>query len=120
MPQRSRRLVPTVIALLCADRPESGLPFWLGADRRLSRFLHWALDLREPGQQRALLDMLGALAKRMKYQLESTKVSSVSVSRRAGFPQLGQSTFRKASHLFSGLPEPSGIRSSGSTTGRSS
>lgn len=51
-----------LIALLCADRPESGLPFWLGADRRLSRFLHWALDLREPGQQRALLDMLAALA----------------------------------------------------------
>ncbi len=55
----------------------------------------------------------------MKYHDESTKVSIVSVSRRAGLPQVGQATFRKASHLFSGLPEPSGIRSSGSTTGRS-
>ena len=32
----------------------------------------------------------GWLAKRMKYQLESTKVSSVSVSRVAAPPQLGQ------------------------------
>ena len=47
------------------------------------------------------------------------KVSIVSVSRRAGLPQHGQSTFRKASDLFSGLPLPSGTRSSGSTTGRS-
>jgi hypothetical protein len=43
----------------------------------------------------------------------------VSVSRRAGLPQLGQSTFRKAACLFSGLPLPSGTQSSGSTTGRS-
>jgi hypothetical protein len=55
----------------------------------------------------------------MKYQDESTKVSMVSVSRRAGLPQQGQSTFRKASHLASGLPLPSGTRSCGSTTGRS-
>ena len=43
----------------------------------------------------------------------------VSVSRRAGLPQLGQAQDRKASFLASGLPLPSGIRSSGSTTGRS-
>ena len=55
----------------------------------------------------------------MKYHDESTKVSIVSVSRRAARPQLGQATFRKDSHLFSGLPLPSGTRSSGSTTGRS-
>ena len=55
----------------------------------------------------------------MKYQALSTKVSIVSVSRRAGWPQVGQATFRKAACLASGLPEPSGIRSSGSTTGRS-
>ena len=55
----------------------------------------------------------------MKYHALSTKVSIVSVSRRAGLPHDGQSTFRKAARLFSGLPEPSGIRSSGSTTGRS-
>ena len=51
-----------LVALLCRDRPEAGAPFWLGADRRLSRFLHWALDVREPGQQRALLELLAALA----------------------------------------------------------
>ena len=55
----------------------------------------------------------------MKYHDESTKVSIVSVSRRAGWPHFGQATFRKDSHLLSGLPLPSGIRSSGSTTGRS-
>ena len=55
----------------------------------------------------------------MKYHDESMKVSIVSVSRRAGLPQQGQGTFRKASHLASGLPLPSGTRSCGSTTGRS-
>ena len=51
-----------LIALICTGRPDSGLVFWLGADRRPSRFLLWALDVREHGQQRALLRMLGALA----------------------------------------------------------
>ena len=46
-------------------------------------------------------------------------MSIVSVSRRAGPPQRGQVHFRKGSYLFSGLPLPSGIRPSGSTTGRS-
>lgn len=50
------------IALLCRHRPESGLPFWLGADRRISRFLLWAIDTRETGQQRALFAMLAALS----------------------------------------------------------
>ncbi len=55
----------------------------------------------------------------MKYQLLSTKVSIVSVSRRAGWPHFGHATSTKASQRASGLPLPSGIRSSGSTTGRS-
>ena len=55
----------------------------------------------------------------MKYQDESTKVSIVSVSRRAGLPHTGQLQARKSSRLFSGLPLPSGTQSSGSTTGRS-
>jgi len=56
----------------------------------------------------------------MKYQDESTKVSMVSVSRRAAAPQIGQVTPAwKPSCLTSGLPEPSGTQSSGSTTGRS-
>ena len=44
----------------------------------------------------------------------------VSVSRRALAPHRGQSTARKASSLSSGLPLPSGTRSTGSTTGNCS
>ncbi|WFD24036.1 hypothetical protein MEQU1_002733 [Malassezia equina] len=51
-----------VMALLCRGRPEAGLPFWQGQERGLSRFLLWAVDTREIGQQRALFDMLAALA----------------------------------------------------------
>src|SRR4029079_4489052 len=58
-------------------------------------------------------------AKRMKYQDESTKVSMVSVSRRASPLHFGHFTFRNEGVLLSGLPEPSGTRPSGSTTGRS-
>ena len=36
----------------------------------------------------------------MKYQALSTKVSIVSVSRRAGLPHFGQATFRNAARLF--------------------
>ena len=56
---------------------------------------------------------------RMKYQDESTKVSIVSVSRRAGLPHFGHFTFKKSACLFKGLPLPSGTQSSGSTTGKS-
>jgi hypothetical protein len=59
------------------------------------------------------------LAKRKKYQDESTKVSIVSVSRRAGRSQRGQRHSTNDLSLASGLPLPSGTRSSGSTTGRS-
>ena len=55
----------------------------------------------------------------MKYQEESTKVSMVSVSRRAGLPHFGHFAFKKSVRLFSGLPLPSGTQSSGKTTGRS-
>ncbi len=55
----------------------------------------------------------------MKYQALSTKVSKVSVSRRAALPQLGHAQCRNAAFFASGLPLPSGIRSSGRTTGRS-
>jgi hypothetical protein len=46
----------------------------------------------------------GWLAKRMKYQLRSTKVSSVSVSRRAAAPQRGQSALFQLGWRSSGLP----------------
>ncbi len=51
-----------LIALLCRGRPEAGLPFWVGADNRTTRFLAWAIDVREPGHQRALLNMLAAMS----------------------------------------------------------
>ena len=52
-----------------------------------------------------------------KYQDESTKVSSVSVSRRAGPPQAGQATCFQVGWCSSGLPGLSKSTSSGSTTG---
>lgn len=51
-----------LIALLCRGRPEAGLPFWVGSDNRPTRFLAWAIDVREPGHQRALLNMLAAMS----------------------------------------------------------
>lgn len=51
-----------LVAQLCRGRPESGLPFWIAPDGRVSRFLLFAVDTREAGQQRALFSMLAALA----------------------------------------------------------
>lgn len=51
-----------LIALICRGRPEAGLPFWVGPDNRTTRFLAWAIDVREPGHQRALLNMLAAMS----------------------------------------------------------
>ena len=57
----------------------------------------------------------------MKYQDESTKVSIVSVSRRAGPPQIGHVVLTQSSAEASG-ERPCGAKSStsGSGTGRSS
>ena len=44
----------------------------------------------------------------------------VSVSRRAAPPHWGQVHLTKSARLLSGLPEPSGTTSSGSTTGNCS
>ena len=56
--------------------------------------------------------------KRRKYQLESTKVSMVSVSRSAGPPQIGQVVRRKPSLEASGdCPVGSNSTSSGASTG---
>ena len=57
--------------------------------------------------------------KRAKYQDESTNVSMVSVSRRAGLPHCGQATFFQVGWRSSGLPGRSKVTSSGSFTGRS-
>src|SRR5882762_9349619 len=57
--------------------------------------------------------------KRAKYQDESTKVSIVSVSRRAWPPHCGQTTCFQVGWRSSGLPGLSNVTSSGSRTGRS-
>ena len=59
----------------------------------------------------------GWLAKRRKYQLELTKVSSVSVSRSAAPPHCGQATCFQVGWRTSGLPGVAKSTSSGSTTG---
>lgn len=51
-----------IVALLCRARPEAGLPFWIGAEGKGTRFLNWAIEVREPGHQRALFDMLVSLS----------------------------------------------------------
>ncbi|UZJ53454.1 hypothetical protein CBS101457_002774 [Exobasidium rhododendri] len=51
-----------IVALLCRARPESGLPFWQGAEGKGTRFLNWAIEVRETGHQRALFEMLASLA----------------------------------------------------------
>src|SRR5512135_2617897 len=71
-----------------------------------------------------ILRSVGALVihgsvKRAKYQDESTKVSMVSVSRRAGPVHFGHLTFFQVAWRSSGLPGLSKVTSSGSVTGRS-
>src|SRR6478752_9061999 len=57
--------------------------------------------------------------KRAKYHDESTNVSIVSVSRRAGPEHWGHFTFFQVGWRSSGLPGLSKVTSSGSVTGRS-
>ena len=57
--------------------------------------------------------------KRAKYQLLSTKVSKVSVSRRAGAPHAGQGTCFQVGWWSRGLPGLSNVTSFGRRTGRS-
>ncbi len=59
----------------------------------------------------------GAEAKRRKYQDESTKVSSVSVSRTAAPPHDGHGTCFHVGWRSKGLPGTEKSASSGSTTG---
>ena len=76
---------------------------------------------RQPVIDRFALDRTAArgLQKRAKYHDESTKVSSVSVSRSAFLPQRGQATCFQVGWRASGLPGWSKVTSSGSVTGRS-
>src|SRR5215469_9413348 len=57
--------------------------------------------------------------KRAKYHDESTNVSMVSVSRRAGPAHFGHLTFFQVGWRSSGFPGLSNVTSSGSVTGRS-
>ena len=79
--------------------------------------MYWSTGSQYPTLSSTIARSLSAQAKRRKYQDESTKVSIVSVSRRAGCPHFGHVQRRKSSRLRSGLPLPSGTQSSGRTTG---
>lgn len=50
------------VSLLCRARPETGLAFWLGPEGKGTRFLNWAIEVREPGHQRALFEMLASIS----------------------------------------------------------
>ena len=82
--------------------------------------IYWSTGI----QVLAMAGVVGALSfhgavKRTKYQDELTKVSMVSVSRRAGPPHFGQATCFQVGWRSSGLPGLSNVTSSGSVTGRS-
>ncbi|CAD6893111.1 unnamed protein product [Tilletia controversa] len=47
-----------VIATVCRNRPDSGLRFCLTPEGRTSRFLNWALDVRDFGHEIGLFNML--------------------------------------------------------------
>ncbi|KAK0549144.1 hypothetical protein OC845_003260 [Tilletia horrida] len=47
-----------VIATVCRNRPDEGLQFCLNTEGRNSRFLNWALDMRDFGHEIGLFDML--------------------------------------------------------------
>lgn len=50
------------ISLIVLGDAHKALDYWLAKDGRRTRFLLWAVELREDGHQRALLDLLSALA----------------------------------------------------------
>src|SRR5213593_1943591 len=82
--------------------------------------MYWSTAIQYLARSSTMLFFWSGQAKRMKYQDESTKVSMVSVSRLAALPHFGHLQFTNDGVLASGLPVPSGTRSSGRTTGSSS
>lgn len=50
------------IALVVRGDESRALSFWLSPDGRKSRFITWAVELREDGHQRALIDLLSAMS----------------------------------------------------------
>src|SRR6266851_9860812 len=81
--------------------------------------MYWSTGIQYFTRSSTMLFFWSGQAWRMKYQDESTKVSMVSVSRFAGLPHFGHERLTKDGVFASGLPVPSGTRSSGSTTGSS-
>ena len=81
----------------------SGRRAGAGSHARRRRYIGRPAAISRPRRGRTAWSS-GWLAKRMKYQLESTKVSSVSVSRRAGAAAFGQSTLLQVGWRSSGLP----------------
>jgi hypothetical protein len=79
--------------------------------------MYWSTGSQYRVRASTIAWSLSGQAKRRKYQDESTKVSMVSVSRRASAPQAGHLQRQNDGSLASGLPLPSGTRCSGSTTG---
>src|SRR5207245_11141223 len=81
--------------------------------------MYWSTAIQYFARSSTILFSWSGQAKRMKYQDESTKVSMVSVSRFAALPHFGHVQLTNDGVLASGLPVPSGTRSSGRTTGSS-
>ena len=79
--------------------------------------MYWSTGIQyfNKSKSRGLLEL--GQQKRAKYQDDSKKVSKVSVSRVAGFAQIGQLTFFQLGWLTNGLPVSSNSISSGSVTG---
>ncbi|KAK0532868.1 hypothetical protein OC842_003165 [Tilletia horrida] len=51
-----------VIATVCRNRPDSGLQFCLSHEGRNTRFLNWALDVRDFGHEQGLFNMLVSIS----------------------------------------------------------
>src|ERR1700733_5746087 len=81
--------------------------------------IYWSTGIQYSAAARS--NAVGACAeqKRRKYQDESKNVSSVSVSRVAAPPQVGQLTCFQVGWRSSGLPGRSNVTSRGNSTGKS-
>ncbi|MCO5590252.1 hypothetical protein L7F22_044221 [Adiantum nelumboides] len=89
------------VSLLCRARPDTGLTFWLGPEGKGTRFLNWAIEVREPGHQRALFDMLASISAGKESAWHAhTLLSSGDSSGTTGAGSLQQTRFVSWSKLF--------------------
>ena len=126
-----RRIIPWVKSRWNGSRsPAGATPTSARALVKKRAYMRWRMACSTPpmywstGSQRAAASgekgasSFHGSANRRKYQDESTKVSMVSVSRRAGPPQAGHEAFRKPSWVVSGdCPVGMNSTSSGRSTG---